>query len=83
MTQYLLMCRSLTYAQKAARILERSGYTVTVIKAPQALSSGGCAYAITLRANISDVKQILKRYDVPYDKVFMRDENSDYREEQK
>ena len=45
MTQYLLMCRSLTYAQKSVKLLERSGITAAVVKAPQGLSSSGCGYA--------------------------------------
>ncbi len=43
MTQYLLMCRSLTYAQKSVKLLERSGITAAVVKAPQGLSSSGAA----------------------------------------
>ena len=35
MTQYLLMCRSLTYAQKSVKLLERSGITAAVVKAPR------------------------------------------------
>ena len=47
MTQYLLMCRSLTYAQKSVKLLERSGITVAVVKAPQGLS-GRRGYAVSL-----------------------------------
>ena len=49
MTQYLLMCRSLTYAQKSVKLLERSGITAAVVKAPQGLSSSGCGYAVKPR----------------------------------
>ena len=49
MTQYLITFRSLTHAQRSSRVLERAGITTAVIKAPQGLSSSGCAYAITLR----------------------------------
>jgi len=81
MIQYLIMCRSLTYAQKASKLLERSGFTVTVIKAPQTLSLGGCAYAVTLRGRIYDAILLLKRYDIPFGKVFRRMENGEYAEE--
>lgn len=81
MTQYLIMCRSLTYAQKASKLLERSGFTVTVVKAPQTLSLSGCAYAVTVRGKIYDAKQLLKKYEIPFGKVFRRLENGDYTEE--
>ena len=43
--QYLIMCRSLTWAQRSAALLERGGITASVVKAPQGLSPSGCAYA--------------------------------------
>ena len=41
MTQYLIMCRSLTKAQSSARLLESAGITASVVKAPQELSGAG------------------------------------------
>ena len=35
MMQYLIMCRSMTYAQRSAALLERSGISAKVVKAPQ------------------------------------------------
>ena len=34
----LIMCRSLTYAQRSSQVLERAGITATVLKAPQSVS---------------------------------------------
>lgn len=47
---YLLLCRSLTYAQRSARFLERKGMTAIVIKAPPAAAANGCAYALRIAA---------------------------------
>ena len=44
--RYLFMCRSLTYAQRAARLLERSGITGTVVRVPRSVSARGCAYGV-------------------------------------
>ncbi len=44
--QYLFMCRSLTYAQRSARVLERAGITGTVARAPKLASSRGCGYCV-------------------------------------
>ena len=47
----LILFRSLTHAQRAAHILERSGMTATVRKAPQGLTDRGCSYCVRLRAD--------------------------------
>ncbi len=46
MLKYLIMCRSLTYAQRSARALENAGITAVVTKAPQGVSKTGCAYCV-------------------------------------
>ena len=46
MLNYLIACRSLTYAQRAARTLERNGITAAVIRMPRELSEASCAYAV-------------------------------------
>ena len=48
MEQNLIMCRSLTYAQKAMRTLERGGVTVTLLKVPQFVSQTGCSYGLRI-----------------------------------
>ena len=48
MTQYLIMCRSLTYAQRAQKQLESLGITANVVKAPQGLNTSGCGYAVSV-----------------------------------
>lgn len=42
----LIMCRSLTYAQRSSQVLERAGITATVLKAPQSVSKTGCTYCV-------------------------------------
>jgi hypothetical protein len=67
----LILCRSLTYAQRAAKTLERAGVTATVRKAPQGASDRGCTYAVKLRsASLDRALQLLKEAGVPYGKRF-------------
>jgi len=67
----LILCRSLTYAQRAARTLERAGVTATVRKAPQGASDRGCTYAVKVRRDaLSRAVQILNSGGVPYGKRF-------------
>jgi hypothetical protein len=43
---YLLLCKSITYAQHAARALERAGITALVMRAPQRIAAEGCVYCV-------------------------------------
>lgn len=78
--QYLIMCRSLTVAQKAALLLERKGIDATVTKAPQNLRNNGCGYALRLNRSLAEAAAILKKNNVPYGKIYKREENKDFRE---
>lgn len=49
MLQYLLMCKSLTYAQRASRVLERSGVSSIITKVPQTVSGVGCNYCVKVK----------------------------------
>ncbi len=44
----VLICRSLTTAQKAARILQKAGIYSSVTKAPQDANPGGCTYGVKI-----------------------------------
>ena len=77
---YLIMCRSLTYAQRSAALLERSGITAAVVKAPQGLSSNGCGYAVSLYKNFPEAVSLLRRNNLPFGKTFRRLESGEYQE---
>ncbi len=77
---YLIMCRSLTSAQKSAAFLERKGISVSVIKAPQGLSSGGCAYALSLYRHFEEACTLLKNNKLLSGKCFVKTEKGDYSE---
>lgn len=80
MTQYLITFRTLTQAQRAARLLERAGYTVTIRRTPAGLSRSGCGYALTLRRGVSEAAEMLKRYGLWTGRLFRREEEGEYRE---
>ncbi len=44
----ILMCRSLTTAQKAAGILQKAGIFASVTKAPQSANPSGCTYGVKI-----------------------------------
>ncbi len=46
MVHYLISCRSLTWAQRMGRTLERAGITASTIKAPRSVAPEGCGYCL-------------------------------------
>ena len=68
----LILFRSLTYAQRAAYVLERSGITATVRKAPPGLTDRGCTYSVRLRGqHLGNALSLLRRKGLERGKVFM------------
>lgn len=74
------MCRSMTYAQKSVKLLERSGIYGNVVKAPQELTGKGCGYAVSLFRNAERAAAILKKNELISGRIYMRDESGSYRE---
>ena len=74
MLQYLIMCRSLTYAQRASKALERAGITAIVMKAPQGASNAGCAYCIKVsERRMPDALRILKSNALGPGKILLQE----------
>ena len=48
MEHYLILARSVTYAQRMQRALDRAGISSRVYRAPRDLTNLGCAYALRL-----------------------------------
>ena len=78
--QYLIMCRSLTNAQRAAALLERKGISATIIKAPQGLSTSGCGYALSLYRYFDEATVLLKTNRLLMGKRFARNLEGEYLE---
>ena len=72
MSDYLLTCRSLTYAQRARKVLERYGQRAVIMKTPQEISSRGCGYGLRLiRGNPRSAVNALRRAGVGPERVFL------------
>ncbi len=80
MTHYLITFRTLTQAQRASRLLERAGYTVTIRRTPANLSRSGCGYALSLRRGVSEANELLKKNGLWTGRLFRREEDGEYRE---
>lgn len=83
MTQYLFMCRSLTYAQKTARYLESHGISATAVKAPHGLVGSGCSYGVSVHRKAAEAYEMLRAANMISGKIYRRDEGGAYREVQR
>ncbi|MBQ3010967.1 MAG: DUF3343 domain-containing protein [Oscillospiraceae bacterium] len=71
MEYHLIMCRSLTYAQRASYTLERGGVSVHLVKVPQSVSQTGCSYGVRIPSkHLHNGIKLLNRRNVPYGKIF-------------
>ncbi|MEG1632533.1 MAG: DUF3343 domain-containing protein [Oscillospiraceae bacterium] len=81
MQQYIIMCRSLTYAQRAMATLERSGITTAVSRAPRELSPQGCGYCLKVsQKRFNAALGILAAAGEPRGRLFRIEDNGEYTE---
>ncbi len=78
---YLIMCRSLTYAQRVANGLERAGIPARILRSPAALSPNGCSHSVRIPArSLSRALTVLHRRRLPYLGIYVGGAGEDYRE---
>ena len=81
MVYYLILCRSLTYAQRTAAALERAGIGAHIFRAPRAVAGEGCAHCVKLaERNLARALQVLNRAGLPPRRIFLTEGTGDYRE---
>ena len=81
MLYYLIICRSLTYAQRTALALERSGIPAHILRAPQTVSSSGCSHAVKVsQRNLSQALVVLNRVGLSPEQVYLIEGDGSYRE---
>lgn len=65
MERCLMIARSVTQAQRMARVLEQNGIRCRWFKAPSTLSGGGCGYAIDLEEQyVPKALMLLEEYSL-------------------
>ena len=80
MKHYLIMCRSVTAAQRAVRLLERSLIRASAVKAPKHLTRSGCAYAVRLRSHPEEALKLLRANEIAIGKIYLGEDGAEYRE---
>lgn len=79
--RYLLMFRSLTYAQRGARLLERSGITATITRMPRSAAVRGCSYGVLISpAQYGRAMELLSSGSLMPERIYMRNADGSLRE---
>ena len=77
---YLLLARSVTYAQRMQKVLDRAGIRCRIFRAPRTLTDMGCAYAVYVAVeDMTTAFDILRRSSLAPVKIFFNQQGM-YRE---
>ncbi len=81
MVYYLIICRSLTYAQKTAAVLERAGITAYIMRSPKSISETGCSHAVKIsERRLRDALTVLNRVDFSPTRIYIMSADGSYKE---
>ena len=81
MVYYLIICRSLTYAQRTAHVLERARRTYPGMPARKVISREGCGYCVRIaERRLTDALVVLRREGLAPKQVFLQSADGGYSE---
>lgn len=81
MQNYLLLCRSITHAQRMSSVLERAGVRGRILRPPLGLTDRGCSYAVWVgKPNLEAAMQILRAEQLLPERIFYAVGDGTYRE---
>ena len=81
MLYYLIICKSLTYAQRTAAVLERSGITARILRSPKSIAADGCSHSVKIsQKKLPEALQLLKQADLIPKRVFITAGDGNYQE---
>ena len=82
MLYYLIVCRSLTYAQRTASALERAGITAHIMRSLKHRGEG-CSHSVKVsQRNLPDALRILHRTELDPRRVYITAGDGSYKEVQ-
>ena len=65
MNHHLIVCRSVTQAQRAGRLLTSFGITNQVFRSPAGLTERGCSYSVRVRSEqLARAMGILRHHQI-------------------
>ena len=73
---YFITFRSVTFAQRAEKLLNQRGYWPNLLRTPRWMEEQGCGYALKLWTNQMDAAvNLLRENQIPLRKVYVQQEN--------
>lgn len=80
MVYYLIVCRSLTYAQRTASALERRHYA-HILRSPKMISGEGCSHSVKVsERNLAPALLILGRVGLTPKRIYIMSSDGSYKE---
>lgn len=78
---YLIMCRSLTHAQRIANGLERAGIPARILRSPAEISPNGCSHSVKIPGrSLTRALTVLNRRRLPYLGIYVSAAEYGYQE---
>ncbi|MBE6947512.1 MAG: DUF3343 domain-containing protein [Ruminococcaceae bacterium] len=74
--EWLITFRTITFAQRAERILQEGGINTRLHRTPKSLSQRGCGYCLSLReADVPVAIELLHLRQLRYEKIYVSSAN--------
>lgn len=71
MSYYLIVCRSLTHAQRIAALLDRGGIRVHIIRTPKSISTRGCSHSVRIpEKKAIQTRELLYKAELNPDEIY-------------
>lgn len=80
MTQYLLLFRSLTQAQRALQLCKSMHFPATLVRSPKSVAGDGCSHSLRVSdSSLQSILNLLRQNNIAPRKIFRVDRGA-YRE---
>ena len=81
MVYYLIICRSLTYAQRTEKALSRAGIPGYILRSPKVITGEGCSHSVRIaEKHLAPALVALARAGLSPKRVFIVQADGAYRE---
>ena len=78
---YMIILRSVTYAQRAVRVLSKNGISGHVVRPDIKMINGGCGFAVKVSETyLAEAIETLKRSSFDFDTVLIVEKDGSFRE---
>ena len=80
MSHILILCRSLTQAQRLSKELNHSGMKSHVQRTPRSISPSGCGYCVSTMGELDQLAELLNSSSIHPRGVYVQSEDGSYME---